>query len=185
MLSRSTVSSSVRARSFSFRVHRSWKLFVLLRCNNLLASLLVTCAEPLSSTYPKIMALFSQEGRKMGDYLDNRTEHACFRETTACQVHTGSEEETLAMPVEQHGVQIAGRGVLGSVTRRSSYCFSLHVSREMQFQWWGQPWGPHWMIQWLPLPPCVPSDGELGDEIAQPTIPQNTGSSVWLKKGWT
>lgn len=72
---------------------------MLLRCNNLLASLLVTCAEPLSSTYPKIMAFLSQEGEEMDDYLDNRTEHARFRETTAFQVHTGSEEETLAVPV--------------------------------------------------------------------------------------
>lgn len=45
------------------------------------------------------MAFLTQEGKKVDDYLEYRREHVCFRETTLCQGQTGSEEETLAMPI--------------------------------------------------------------------------------------
>jgi len=46
------------------------------------------------------MAFLNQEGKKIDDYLENRKEPVCFRETTVCLDQTGSEE-TLAMPVQQ------------------------------------------------------------------------------------
>lgn len=45
----------------------------------------------LSRIHPKIVAFLNQDGRKIADYLKNRTDYALFREATAFQGHTGSE----------------------------------------------------------------------------------------------
>lgn len=45
------------------------------------------------------MVFLNQEGKKIDDYLENRRERVCFKDTTICQGQTGSEEGTLAVLV--------------------------------------------------------------------------------------
>lgn len=45
----------------------------------------------LSRIHPKIVAFLNQDGWKIADYLENRTDYAFFREATVCQGQAGSE----------------------------------------------------------------------------------------------
>lgn len=92
MLSNTTVSPRMRARSFLVHIDKARVVFRLSWNNSLVSvSILYQALGILSRIYPKIMAFLNQDGQEIADYLENRTDSAFFREATVCQGQTGSQ----------------------------------------------------------------------------------------------